>query len=55
MNMDLILSTLETSGKQHVVANNNQIISGISAGVEHANDETNMLLREVIENQESAS
>ena len=40
-------------GNQHVVANNNQIISGISAGVEHANDETNMLLREVIENQKA--
>lgn len=40
-------------GNQHVVANNNQIISGISAGVEHANDETNMLLREVIANQKA--
>lgn len=40
-------------GNQHVVANNNQIISGISAGVDHANDETNMLLREVIENQKA--
>ena len=40
-------------GNQHVVANNNQIISGISAGMEHANDETNMLLREVIEYQKA--
>lgn len=40
-------------GNQHVVANNNQIISGISAGVERANDETNMLLREVIANQKA--
>lgn len=39
-------------GNRHVVANNQQITSGISKGVEDANDETNALLRQVIENQE---
>jgi len=39
-------------GNRHVVANNQQITNGISQGVERANDETNALLRQVIENQE---
>lgn len=39
-------------GNRHVVANNQQITDGISQGVERANDETNALLRQVIENQE---
>lgn len=38
-------------GNRHVVANNNQIVESVSAGVEKANDETNALLRTVIEYQ----
>ena len=38
-------------GNRHVVANNNQIIESVSSGVEKANDETNALLRTVIEYQ----
>ena len=38
-------------GNRHVVANNNQIVEGVSSGVERANDETNALLRTVIEYQ----
>ena len=38
-------------GNRHVVANNNQIVESVSSGVEKANDETNALLRTVIEYQ----
>ena len=38
-------------GNRHVVANNNQIVESVSSGVERANDETNALLRTVIEYQ----
>ena len=39
-------------GSRHVVANNNQIVESVSSGVEKANDETNALLRTIIEYQE---
>ena len=34
-------------GNRTAVANNNQIVQGIASGVQHANAEQNMLLREV--------
>ena len=40
-------------GNRHVVANNSQIVESVSSGVERANDETNALLREVIEYQKA--
>lgn len=36
-----------------MVANNSQIVESVSSGVERANDETNALLREVIEYQKA--
>lgn len=39
-------------GSNHVVANNQQIVQSVSSGVERANDETNALLRQIINYQE---
>ena len=39
-------------GSNHVVANNQQIVQSVSSGVERANDETNALLRQIIDYQE---
>ena len=39
-------------GSNHVVANNQQIVQSVSSGVERANDETNVLLRQIIDYQE---
>ena len=39
-------------GNNHVVANNQQIVQSVSSGVERANDETNVLLRQIIDYQE---
>ena len=38
-------------GSNHVVANNQQIVQSVSSGVESANDETNALLRQIIDYQ----